>query len=271
MYYRISLWTLVGLKITSMCFINAQASDIMAQDWGSDIYQWSEPLEAPNVQHQGDFTQTDLFGSTGDTLQSTGLTGPEDPDLFDWMDLNAPASDFDNTLAADIDFITTSCTSDSSQPRISKRKKSKNICPADSTSSSSSRVKQPDCRPESEICPIGKTAMCCDGEQQGWLKWYGFSVGGCIKCKICFLSQLPSSINSHLFVFSSNTDFVPDGEGDNCRLSVCQVFNTLYCCDFLGMALMVRIDPLPAYLFFNRERGKVVLIAWRSRLLTRSS
>lgn len=190
MYFRIPFWALAGLKIPSMYSINAQALDIMNQDWGSDIYQWTEPSEVSDVQGQSDLTQSGLFESTYNTPQNSGLTGSEDPDLFDWTDINAPTAGFDDTLAANTDFIATACTSDSSLPRISKRKKKpKDICPADSSSSSSSRVKQPDCRPESDICPIGKTAMCCDGEKQGWLKWNGFSVGHCINCKLYFLSK----------------------------------------------------------------------------------
>ena len=183
-------------------FINAQASDIMNQDWGSDIYQWSEPSELSNVQGQGDLTQSSLFDSTYSTLQNPGLTAPEDLDLFDWTDLNTPTSDFDDSLVADTDTIAIGCTSDSSQSRISKRKKkAKDICPADSSSSSSSSVKQPDCRPESELCPLGKTAMCCVGEKQGWFKWGGFSVGGCINCKLYILSK-SANLRSLYFLFA---------------------------------------------------------------------
>jgi hypothetical protein len=30
-----------------------------------------------------------------------------------------------------------------------------------------------------------------------------------------------------------------DGEGDNCHLEKCQKFEKLFCCDFLGMIMMV--------------------------------
>lgn len=181
----------------SIYFINAQAVDIISQDWGPDLNLWSESAEALNVHNQDDLIQSDLFGSTGSTLQNPGLTGPEDSDPHDWMDFDALTLENDDTLLADADFVADSCTSDNSLPRISKRKKSKKICPADSTSSSSSssRVKESDCRPESEICPIGKTAMCCIGEKQGWLKWEGFSVGNCIKCNLYFLPKLQSLID----------------------------------------------------------------------------
>lgn len=220
--------------------MNAQALDTMSQDWEPDIYQWSESSEAPEMQNQGESIQSDLFGSTGNILQDSGSPGPEDPDLFDWMDLNAPTPDVDNTLAVvDTSSIAIACTSDGSPPTISKRKKSKSICPTTLDTPSSSSVKEPDCRPESEICPIGKTAMCCGGEKEAWDRYYGFSVGGCIKCNLCFLPMLQSPIDLPLSLFSSNTKSLLDIEGENCRLSVCLTFNTLFCCDFLGMALMV--------------------------------
>lgn len=169
----------------TMCFINARALDTMSQDWNPDTYQWTDLLEVPEVQNQGEFIQSDLSGSTDSTLQNSGHTGLEDPDLFDWMDPSALTSDFDNTLALDTDSIAIGCTSDSSPPRISKRKKKqkeKQVCPATSTSPSTSGVEELDCTPESQICPIGKTALCCNGEKEAWERWYGHSVGGCIKC-----------------------------------------------------------------------------------------
>lgn len=202
MYLKFSFWTLASLQIPFIYLVHAQASDIMSQDWGSDIYQWSEPSEVSNVQGQNDLIQPSLFESA---LPNSGTTVPEDPDLFDWTDLDAPTSDFDN-LAADTDPIAIGCTSDSSQSRISKRKKKpKNICPADSSSSSSSLsgVKAPECRLESEICPFGKKAMCCDGEKYGWLKWYGFAVGNCIPCRLHVFSSLQSSIHQSTSISSS--------------------------------------------------------------------
>lgn len=192
MYHRFIPWTLAGLKIMSIYFVLAEEVDFMSQDWWpdypniEDTSQWSESPGAPNMEIQGEFVQSDLFGSTSDTLLGSGPIGPEDYDLFEMVDLNAPIPDFDNTVAvADTDSFISACASDGSPPTtlLSKGKKSKKLCPATTLDPPAiPRLKEPECKLNSRMCPITKTAMCCNGEKQGWDKYSGFSVGGCIKC-----------------------------------------------------------------------------------------
>jgi hypothetical protein len=44
------------------------------------------------------------------------------------------------------------------------------------------------------------------------------------------MHQIPLSILSIIFL---------DSEDDNCHLEICKNFFSLFCCDFLGMAMMV--------------------------------
>lgn len=204
MYHRFTPWTLAGLKILTIGFALAEELDHMNQDWLADYPhiedtdQWSESPGAPNLGNQGDVVQSDLFGSTSNTLLGSGPTGPEDYDIFEMVDPNALIPDFDNTVAvADTDSFTSACASDGSPPTslLSKGKKSKKVCPATTLDIPSIPfLKQPECKLEPMICPATKTAMCCSGGREGWFKYSGFSVGGCIKCRHFFFSFLPLRI-----------------------------------------------------------------------------
>lgn len=183
MVHRFLFLILAGLKIESICSVIIQERDPLSQDWWPDYQN----------ENQGDYTQSDLFTSTGNNQQESEYAAPIASDFFDSPDPSLSILDSDNILdAGDPDSLTLGCSSEDSSPMtgLSKGKKSKKICPATTLDLPSAATfdKKSDCKPESEICPIGKSAMCCDGETQGWLAYSGFSVGGCIKCKLSHVS-----------------------------------------------------------------------------------
>ena len=185
--------------------MDAEGQDMINQDWWPDYPSYTEALNqwpdaaGSDMPGQGELIQSDLFGLTGNTLHESESTITEDPNLFNFVDLNVPTLDSDNIwVAAATDSLASGCASEGSLPgtSISKRGKSKKICPATldppatlNPPSAASLLKKPECRPESEICPVGKTAMCCTGERQGWDKFSGFSVGNCMKCTFVLSSS----------------------------------------------------------------------------------
>jgi hypothetical protein len=183
MSIRFSIFTPVLFRMMSLLLVKTQDADTIMNWWpeettdypytfGSD--PWSESSEDESVIYNPDATQSDLYVLEPEPVDV------QDPHLFDLTDPNAPVIDFHDTFAfADIDLLASDCTSDGVQT-ISKRKKGK-MCPT-TLNPSSSQVKEPECLPERDICPAGKTAMCCTGEKQAWNMWFGFSVGKCINC-----------------------------------------------------------------------------------------
>jgi hypothetical protein len=138
--------------------------------FGSD--PWSEsPEDELVISSQGEWVQSDL-----DVLEPEPV-GFEDPQLIGFTHPNGPVTDI--LAFADIDLLASDCTYDGMRT-ISKKKK-REMCPT-TWNPSSSQVKEPECRPEGQICPVSKTAMCCIGQREAWYGWHGFSVGECIKC-----------------------------------------------------------------------------------------
>jgi hypothetical protein len=187
MSFRFLFFTPVLLRTMSLSLVKAQEADIIMDWWPEetttdypytfDSDPWSESSEDGSVIYNPDtWTQSDLYVLEPEPVDVA------DPRLFDLTDPNAPVIDFHDTFAfADIDLLASDCTSDGVQT-ISKRKKGK-MCPT-TLNPSSSQVKEPECRPEGDICPAGKKAMCCTGEKTAWNMWYGFSVGKCINCTV---------------------------------------------------------------------------------------
>lgn len=205
MFVRFILFALAALGVINICFAIAQEADTLNWDWWSestdypyndDSNQLSASLQDPDTQNQGESIQSNLFGpsdllySDTNPLEKLESMGLDNPNLFDSIDPNAPMPDLDNSIALDdTDSFTSGCSSDGTA-RISKRKKGEE-CRANYKNPSSSRTKEPECKPESEICPMSKTAMCCIGAKEAWERWSGFSVGGCIKCMFFLRPRTP--------------------------------------------------------------------------------
>lgn len=104
------------------------------------------------------------------------------------------------------------------------------------------KVKVEECTPAKKLCPIFLEPLCCTGIKRNNGFPFSFDVESCISCMyhvhISF-HRSPKPLFSQLKPELSLTEYVLDNEWDNCRLDVCKQFETVFCCQQLGMALMV--------------------------------
>lgn len=122
------------------------------------------------------------------------------------------------------------------QKNSKARKRDRLSCPA---AYDIQKVKVEECTPAKKLCPIFLEPLCCTGFKRNNGFPFTFDVASCIPCMYMYIFFLALPSFSQPEPELSLTKYMLDNERDNCRLDVCKRIENIFCCQQLGMALMV--------------------------------
>lgn len=185
---------------------------------------------------------SDIVGSFNIQLESDSL--PDDS-LFQLSSFD-PDSHFITAAPGDPEVSSSTVNGvDGCQSTAKKnskaRKRDRLSCPA---AYDIQKVKIEECTPAKKLCPIFLEPLCCTGMKSNNGFPSAFDVASCIACMYIyiFFLALPSCLQ--LEPESSLTKYMLDNEFNNCLLDVCKRIESVFCCQQLGMVLMVFDLPI---------------------------